>query len=490
MTAPVSQAVENINSHQLFPGCMVMGDLPFGYEDFSDWFDLHERDYLEPARDAAVKLLAEHLDAVLPEIQRIRVKVSHGRVKGKERTWQKLESKYRGRVGGLDDIPKVVDDLVGLRIVCNNKSDVQRVVDIVCGLDCYEEGTQPALAQQHGSLRDNLEKPRETGYRAVHINLCTSIASRLSWKEIICELQVRTLLQDGWGELTHEDTYKPGSAPPALVEKLSRRMADLLASVDDIAQDLREELDRLGSINIEEPSGGESVVSGAAYAAVPPLDAYRLGLREAALHYLRSRVEGIERPVDLASLAWELRKEFGQGVSEEWLGFGTFKSLLKASAPSVRVTDEPPSYVLPRDYEASIPGAAQEGYPGIPEAALIMRGVDRGFPLISKSRLNAAYAQLADASQCIDWNDSTVHDIGRLNEMTRRAREFNASENQVSRSHLDYIAKSILFSGNLNRPLSADEVKAIYATSAINRIQGVSADIGHNQLEDVREWLT
>ncbi|MFD4763142.1 GTP pyrophosphokinase family protein [Streptomyces sp. NPDC058439] len=466
-----------------------MDNLPFTYEQFSEWFDSYERKYLEPAREAAVKVLSEHLDAELLEIDRIRVQISPGRVKGKERTWRKLElAKYNAKVTRLADIPIVIDDLVGLRITCNNKSDVQRVIDIVCALDCYQEGAEPVLEQQSGSLRDYLSKPKETGYRAIHVNLCTSVPSGLKRRVITCELQVRTLLQDGWGELTHEDTYKPGSAPPVLVEMLSRRMADLLATVDDIAQDLRQELDRLSTVNVEETSGepGPSALTQPAITSHP--DRHHLGLREAAMGHLRDRVQRIEKPTDLASLAWELRKELGQDIIDGWLGFGTFKTLLKASVPNVRVTDEPPSYVLPNDYEASITTVTPQGHPGIPDVALILKGVDRGFPLISKDHLNSAYAQLADASQHIDWNDSTPYDIGRLNEMTRRARELNTEKNPVSRSHLDYIAKSILFSRNFNRPLTSDEIKAIYATSTINRIQGV-IELDLEQMEKVTEWL-
>lgn len=475
------------NLRSIFDGREAVGSLPFDYGQFSEWFDSYEKKYLEPAREAAVKILSEHLDAELLEIDRIRVKIAPGRVKGKERTWRKLElSKYAERVACLDDIPRVIDDLVGLRITCNNKSDVQRVMDIVSALDVYEEGAEPVLEQQNDSLRDYLSKPKETGYRAIHVNLCTAVTSGLKRKAITCELQVRTLLQDGWGELTHEDTYKPGSTPPVLVEMLSRRMADLLATVDDIAQDLRQELDRLSSINVEEPSVG---TQGLPPSELSDLDQYQLGAREAAMRYLRDRLGNIERPTDLASLAWELRKKFGQDITDGWFGFGSFKALLKSSAPSVRVTSEPPSYVLPEGYEASAVPVSMKSSPDVPDAALILRGVDRSFPLISKERLHSAYRQLADASLHVDWNDATSYDIARLNEMTRRARELNTDDNPLSRSHLDYISKAILFSGNLNRPLGVEEIKSIYVTSTMNRLQGVMGEVDPGKLEEVRNWL-
>ncbi|MGW2336923.1 GTP pyrophosphokinase [Streptomyces sp. NPDC001685] len=463
-----------------------MSGLPFTYEEFNEWFDEYSRKYLEPAKESASRALSEHLDGELPEIERVRVKVSPGRVKGKERVWKKLElDKYRDRVKSLEEIPEVIDDLVGLRVTCNNKSDVQRVVDLVRALKIFQAGQEPVLGQEDGSFRDYLEKPKPSGYRAIHVNLCTSVPAGLKRKVITCELQIRTLLQDGWGELTHEDTYKPGSTPPALVKTLSRRMADLLAAVDDIAQDLRQELDRLSTKDIEiSPEGPVSFSKSGS----PDVIEFQPAIRDAASEYLRNRVAQLQRPMDLASLAWELSRKFGQEVSHGWFGLGNFKSFLKESIPNVRVTDEPPSYVLPGDYRSGEISKASTP-PGIPPAAMVLRDVDRSFPLLDSNRLNAAYSQLAEASQSIDWADETTNDIGRLNEMTRRARELNSEDLAISRTNLDYIAKSLLFSGNLGRPLSADEVKSIYSTWTIKRLYSVASP-SNRQVGAIKKWLS
>lgn len=466
-----------------------MGNLPFEYDEFSEWFEAYSKKYLEPARESAARALNEHLDAELPEIERVRVKVSPGRVKGKERTWRKLElPKYKDKIQSLDDIPVVIDDLVGLRVTCNNKSDVQRVVDIVRALNSFQVGAEPVLEQQNDSFRNYLDHPKPSGYRAIHVNLCTSVPAGLKRKVITCELQIRTLLQDGWGELTHEDTYKPGSKPPALVETLSRRMADLLAAVDDIAQDLRQELDRLSTANVETARESATALPAAQSAAPERTETLQPGLRDAVMEYLRNRVNILERPMDLASLAWEVQRKFGQEVTQGWFGFGNFKTLLKDSVPNARVTDEPPSYVLPGDYDNSATKKVSP-YPGIPSVALTLREVDRSFPLLSSDRMKAAYRQLAEASQSVNWDDESTNDIARLNEMTRKARELNSEDLAISRTHLDYIAKSLLFSGNLGRPLTEDDVKSIYLASTLNRLHSVTT-VSKRQLEAVKKWLT
>jgi acyl dehydratase len=76
---------------------------------------------------------------------------------------------------------------------------------------------------------------------------------------VTCEIQIRTLLQHAWGELTHGDTYKPEMKIPDLIVVLSKRLANTLAVLDEIAQDIRNELDKLetehaASVPLPEPA--------------------------------------------------------------------------------------------------------------------------------------------------------------------------------------------------------------------------------------------
>jgi hypothetical protein len=57
-----------------------------------------------------------------------------------------------------------------------------------------------------------------------------------------CEIQVRSLLQHSWAELSRADIYtKEEMISPAL-RTLMTRLADLLKVADDIANDIRQEI--------------------------------------------------------------------------------------------------------------------------------------------------------------------------------------------------------------------------------------------------------
>ena len=123
----------------------------------------HERDFLEPARVEAVRSLRQLLDDELPEHQRVRVRVRDGRTKSMNRTWSKLNEKYAGAVGSPSEIPSTVDDLVGLRIVCTNRSDLDRIVEILETIDELVPNENPVLAKMPCSVKDWRDRPRESG---------------------------------------------------------------------------------------------------------------------------------------------------------------------------------------------------------------------------------------------------------------------------------------------------------------------------------------
>ena len=225
-------------------GSCPMGDRndeAFGYAEFGKWYDDHRVATLEPALDRAMDTLQHELDDSLSDRDLARIRSVSGRVKSKRRTWRKVnQQRYREQLVTVDDIPQIIDDLVGIRLTCTNLRDLEMVQAALENLPSRASKKRP-LSLDPASERDYVDAPKESGYRGWHVNLGVA----LEGSPVTIELQVRTLLQDSWGELTHEDTYSKAGELPPLVEVLSARMADLLATLDDIAEDLRNELDRI-----------------------------------------------------------------------------------------------------------------------------------------------------------------------------------------------------------------------------------------------------
>jgi len=451
----------------------------FGYAEFGSWYDVHRVDTLEPALDRAMEALERELDDALSERDLARIRAVSGRVKSKRRTWRKVSQPgYRTLIQRVDDIPRVIDDLVGIRLACTNLRDVEMVQVALEGLPRHGGRKRP-LGLDPASERDYVDTPKESGYRGWHVNLDVLHDGT----HVTCELQVRTLLQDSWGELTHEDTYSKAGELPPLVEVLSARMADLLATLDDIAEDLRNELDRIDEAIVAETAGQVDDPGDDALATGPGADAADL---------LLERWRSIDRPLELSSLAWALQHEFGAEVSDDWFGFRTFKRFLRAAVPDAEISSGRQAYLMPAARapadEDEIDDAPDDPT-SIPDEARRLRRIDSGFPLLETEQWRRVYEHLAEAWRRIGASTPSTR---MVNQLTRSARDRSRTTGDpLSRRHLDHVAKAVLGASESGEPLAADQLGDSFAGSVLQRM----ADLRILALDDaagrarVGRWL-
>ena len=406
------------------------------YAAFGDWYDGFRARVLEPALSVAEASLARALAELLSDRDLTRIRSISGRVKSKRRTWRKIHHpRYDGQVTTVDDIAGSIDDLVGLRVTCINLRDIDMVLT---ALDALPRVAGGGLWLDPASVRDYVAEPKASGYRGWHVNLGIDVGDT----PVACELQVRSLLQDSWGELTHEETYSKDGALPPLVDVLSTRMADLLAILDDIAEDLRTELDRIDQEAVAGPDDGE--VDAADVLAGQAADAAAL---------LRARWVSIDRPTDLASLAWALQREFGAEISDDWFGHGSFKRFLHHAVPEGEISSGRQAYLLPmaggdaRD-DAAPADPDHDDHPeradsqAAPGPVRQLRRIDPAFPLLSETEWPVLFEHLAESWRRVKPVDASGATVNRL---TRSARDLAAAAGaSLSRRTLDYVVKALL----------------------------------------------
>jgi ppGpp synthetase/RelA/SpoT-type nucleotidyltranferase len=451
------------------------GQVPFSIEIFNEWYDRYRARFLEPARENAVKALTELLDEDLSERDRAHVDVRPGRIKSKLRAWQKLNRKYGAVVASTAEVPHVLDDLVGLRVVCTNTSDLKRVVEILGNLEIWSDGDTPVLAIiSPDSARDYLKEGTPSGYRAYHLNLCTSVPVATKRHVVVCELQLRTLLQDSWSVLKHEDTYKPGTKPPPLVHTLSKRMADLMATLDDMAQDLRDAFEEIAATATDASAVPEGTPR--------PVAEFSTADRQAAYQYLRERASTLARPIDWASFAWEMQREFGQDIANEWIGHGSFKDILLAAVPHDQVVSDSPGYVLPPNFNRdnySFGSSSGEA----PRAATLLHETDRTFPLSETACWREAYSALA-AATAADLDGGAF----AITPLTKRARDIaKDADVLVSRRQLDHIARVLLAAHELRPNMTAGEISETFR--ACTRQRATPFSTSPSELAELDAWL-
>lgn len=173
-----------------------------------------------------------------------RIHVQRGRVKTRGRLADKVQRLISAGIieppETTADVENAIDDIVGTRIVCKTLRDIE-IVDETIRSHCVGKKLQMAREPD-----DYLHNPKESGYRSIHYKLSVPVNDSEGESRLVCEVQVRTRMQDAWGELTHENSYKTGGvALPSLHVALARHLANMLHEVDELANTLAESTDEI-----------------------------------------------------------------------------------------------------------------------------------------------------------------------------------------------------------------------------------------------------
>lgn len=170
-----------------------------------------------------------------------RLDINGMRIKDPARTLAKLVDRLAEdpglRADDWTDVEDLVRDIVGIKVLCKSPRDQFMMFNAL--RDPVQLGAFTLVEE-----RNYLDPPKPSGYRAAHVYLQIPVVGS---DPVYAEIQVKTRLQDAWSELTHEDMYKPGAAmkPSKLHGEFARAMANMLATVDDMADTLAVELSAL-----------------------------------------------------------------------------------------------------------------------------------------------------------------------------------------------------------------------------------------------------
>ena len=138
------------------------------------------------------------------------------------------------------DLP-VLTDILGVRIICPFLQDINEVETILLKNFTVIE------VERKGSERTF----REFGYESVHFLLEIPEEFKVGLvlpKNLIFEIQLRTILQDAWAEVEHELIYKSEFSP--FDQPLKRKLASINASLslaDIIFQEIRDYQNKLNT---------------------------------------------------------------------------------------------------------------------------------------------------------------------------------------------------------------------------------------------------
>jgi putative GTP pyrophosphokinase len=130
---------------------------------------------------------------------------------------------------------KEITDLAGVRIVYLYLADVVKLEDVI---------------EKEFAIIEKIDKvdkadPDRFGYGALHYLVSlgkTSAGARYDdLRDLVCEIQVRTVLQDAWALVAHHLSYKQESDVPKELRRKLNALAGLFETADDQFDHLRTE---------------------------------------------------------------------------------------------------------------------------------------------------------------------------------------------------------------------------------------------------------
>ena len=144
-----------------------------------------------------------------------------GRVKSVSSILEKMQRKHIP----IEQMETEVEDLAGVRIICQFEEDIDTVAAII----------RRRTDMEVKSEKNYLTHIKQSGYRSYHMILYYIVETIDGPKRLQVEVQIRTMAMNFWATIEHSLQYKyKGDMPPHVAERLARECPGAAVMQDDV----------------------------------------------------------------------------------------------------------------------------------------------------------------------------------------------------------------------------------------------------------------
>ncbi|MEJ1324445.1 GTP pyrophosphokinase family protein [Latilactobacillus sakei] len=153
-------------------------------------------------------------------------------VTGRVKPIDSIKEKMRRRYITEDLLEQDMQDIAGLRIMCQFVEDIHEIVGLL------HQRTDMKIIEE----RDYVSNVKPSGYRSYHIVVEYPVQLISGEKLILAEIQIRTMSMNFWATIEHSLNYKyQGEFPETLKARL-KRAAEASFMLDKEMSEIREEI--------------------------------------------------------------------------------------------------------------------------------------------------------------------------------------------------------------------------------------------------------
>ena len=189
------------------------------------------REILNPY-DLAVKELTVKFEHLIQEHRQQGLYSPIEQVDGRVKTISSILDKAQKKNIPINEIEEKLEDIAGIRIICQFVEDIQKVVEII------RSRTDMKVIEE----KDYVSNMKNSGYRSYHMIVEYTVETLNGPKCIHAEIQIRTLAMNFWATIEHSLQYKyKKNIPDHIREKLSSA-ADAIIVLDQEMSQVRSEI--------------------------------------------------------------------------------------------------------------------------------------------------------------------------------------------------------------------------------------------------------
>lgn len=153
-------------------------------------------------------------------------------VVGRVKTVDSIKEKMTRRVIAPDVIENDMQDIAGIRIMCQFVDDIYRVVDLI-----HQRQDMQVIEE-----RDYIQNAKPSGYRSYHMVIEYSVFLPDGPQKKIAEIQIRTLAMNFWATVEHTLNYKYQGKYPEDISKRLKSTAEAAYKLDEEMSSIKDEV--------------------------------------------------------------------------------------------------------------------------------------------------------------------------------------------------------------------------------------------------------
>lgn len=193
-----------------------------------------------------IQLWREKLDPYVLAVDEMVVKFNHiieeyremgtyspiEQVMGRVKTISSILEKAHKKQIELDVIEDQMEDIAGVRIICQFVEDINKVVEII----------KKRTDMRVKSEKDYILNKKPSGYRSYHLIIYYTVQTLSGTKEIQAEIQIRTLAMNFWATIEHSLQYKYKQNMPEHIRTRLSKAADAILVLEQEMSEVRSEI--------------------------------------------------------------------------------------------------------------------------------------------------------------------------------------------------------------------------------------------------------